>query len=158
MKFARAAIALAVATTVCLMAPAAAEQGFGLGNWGGNSVAVGRNTFYANGLVSQRVGRTEYFNNGLVGQRVGNLTLYNNGLVAGQGRRNTYFSNVAVGVPITAQENGRPGITVYGGGYPYPLGPGPNPFGPPAPRSVAPPARPATPWATTPWARTPWGR
>lgn len=154
----RAVMTLAVLMAAGLPAPGAAEQGFGTGNWGGNSVSVGRNTFYANGLVAQRVGRTEYFNNGLVGQRVGNLTLYNNGLVAGHGRRNTYFSNVAVGVPITAQENGRPGITVYGGGYPYPLGPGPNPFGSPAPRSVAPAAGSATPWATTPWARTPWGR
>ena len=154
----RALMTLAVLIAAGLPAPGAAEQGFGTGNWGGNSVSVGRNTFYANGLVAQRVGRTEYFNNGLVGQRVGNLTLYNNGLVAGHGRRNTYFSNVAVGVPITAQENGRPGITVYGGGYPYPLGPGPNPFGSPAPRRVAPAAGSATPWATTPWARTPWDR
>lgn len=154
----RAAIALVFAMAACPATPAAAEQGFGLGNWGGSSVAVGRNTFYANGLVSQRVGRTEYFNNGLVGQQVGNVTLYNNGLVAGQGRRNTYFSNIAVGVPVRPEGPGRPGITVYGGGYPYPLGPGPNPFGPPAHRGVAPPAGPATPWATTPWARTPWGR
>lgn len=154
----RAAIAMAVVTAACLAAPAAAEQGFGSGNWGGNSVSVGRNTFYANGLVAQRVGRTEYFNNGLVGQRFGNLTLYNNGLVAGQGRRNTYFSNVAVGVPVRPEAPGRPGITVYGGGYPYPLGPGPTPFAAPVPRSVAPAAGPATPWATTPWARTPWGR
>ncbi|MFM7138161.1 MAG: hypothetical protein ACKO1M_13995 [Planctomycetota bacterium] len=158
MTLPRAAIALAVMAAACLPQPAAAEQGFGLGNWGGNSVAVGRNTFYANGLVSQRMGRTEYFNNGLVGQRVGNLTLYNNGLVAGQGRRNTYFSNVAVGVPVVPQSAGRPGITVYGGGYPYPLGPGPNPFGAPTPRSGPPAAGSATPWATTPWARTPWGR
>lgn len=139
--------------------PAAAESGFGLGNWGGSSVAVGRSTFYANGLVAQRVGRTEYFNNGLVGQRYGNLTLYSNGLVAGQGRRNTYFSNLAVGVPVQPQAGGRPGITVYGGGYPYPLGPGPNPFGPPVPPPARPlPAAQATPWATTPWSRTPWGR
>jgi hypothetical protein len=158
MTLPRAAIVLVVAVAASLAKPATAEQGFGLGNWGGNSVAVGRNTFYANGLVSQRLGRTEYFNNGLVGQRVGNLTLYNNGLVAGQGRRNTYFSNVAVGVPVRPEVPGRPGITVYGGGYPYPLGPGPNPFGAPVPRSVAPSAGPATPWATTPWARTPWGR
>lgn len=142
--------------------PARAERGFGLGNWGGSSVSVGRSTFYANGLVAQRVGRTEYFNNGLVGQRYGNLTLYSNGLVAGQGRRNTYFSNLAVGVPVQPQAGGRPGIMVYGGGYPYPLGPGPNPFGPPAPPAPrampAPPAAQATPWATTPWSRTPWGR
>jgi hypothetical protein len=158
MTLSRPSIALAIVIAAWQPAPAAAEQGFGLGNWGGNSVSVGRNTFYANGLTSQRLGRTEYFNNGLVGQRVGNLTLYNNGLVAGQGRRNTYFSNLAVGVPVTPQAAGRPGITVYGGGYPYPLGPGPNPFGPPAPRSVAPAAGLATPWATTPWASTPWGR
>ena len=158
MTLSRAALVLAVVLAACGSAPVAAEQGFGLGNWGGNSVSVGRNTFYANGLVSQRVGRTEYFNNGLVGQRVGNLTLYNNGLVAGQGRRNTYYSNAAVGVPIRPEVPGRPGITVYGGGYPYPLGPGPKPFGSPVPRSVVPPAGAATPWSTTPWARTPWGR
>jgi hypothetical protein len=157
MMLPRAAIALPL-VIASLAAPAAGEQRFGLGNWGGNSVAVGRNTFYANGLVAQRVGRTEYFNNGLVGQRVGSLTLYTNGLVAGQGRQNTYFSNLAVGVPVRRQEPGRPGITVYGGGYPYPLGPGPNPFGPPVPRSVAPASGSATPWGTTPWARTPWGR
>lgn len=139
--------------------PARADRGFGLGNWGGSSVAVGRNTFYANGLVAQRVGRTEYFNNGLVGQRVGNLTLYSNGLVAGHGRRNTSFSNLAVGVPVAPPSPGRPGLTVYGGGYPYPLGPGPNPFGPPAPPAPrAAPAPAATPWATTPWSRTPWSR
>jgi hypothetical protein len=153
MTLPRAAIALVVVTAAWLAKPATAEQGFGLGNWGGNSVAVGRNTFYANGLVSQRLGRTEYFNNGLVGQRVGNLTLYTNGLVAGQGRRTTYFSNLAVGVPVTPPAAGRPGIMVYGGGYPYPLGPGPNPFGPPAAHGVAPAAN-----STTPWARTPWGR
>ena len=101
MTLLRDATALAVVIAACLATPAAAEQGFGQGNWGGNSVSVGRNTFYANGLVAQRVGRTDYFNNGLVGQRVGNLTLYNNGLVAGHGRRNTYFSNLAVGVPVT---------------------------------------------------------
>jgi hypothetical protein len=160
----------------CLVAwPASlaiAENGFGLGTWGGNSVSVGRNTFYANGLVAQQVGRTSYFNNGLVGQRFGNLTLYNNGLVAGQGRRNTYFSNLAVGVPVQQQAGGRPGIMVYGGGYPYPLGPGPRPFGPPAGPPMGPPpgspaarggatvggAAPATPWSTTPWSRTPWAR
>ena len=109
--------------------PARADRGFGLGNWGGSSVAVGRNTFYANGLV------------------------------AGHGRRNTSFSNLAVGVPVAPPSPGRPGLTVYGGGYPYPLGPGPNPFGPPAPRAMpAPSAAQATPWATTPWSRTPWSR
>jgi len=158
MTLARAVITLVVVAAAWLAKPGMAEQGFGLGNWGGNGVAVGRNTFYANGLVSQRLGRTEYFNNGLVGQRVGNVTLYNNGLVAGQGRRNTYFSNIAVGVPVRPELPGRPGITVYGGGYPYPLGPGPNPFGLPAPRGIAPPAGPGTPWATTPWARTPEAR
>jgi hypothetical protein len=160
LKAHRLVVAIIVAGVAAATGPAAAESGFGLGNWGGNSVSVGRNTFYANGLVAQRVGRTEYFNNGLVGQRVGNLTLYNNGLVAGQGRRNTYFSNLAVGVPVQPQAPGRPGITVYGGGYPYPLGPGPNPFGVPAARP-APSignASPATPWSTTPWSRTPWGR
>jgi len=45
MTLSRAVVALAVVTTACLMAPVAAEQGFGLGTWGGNSVAVGRNTF-----------------------------------------------------------------------------------------------------------------
>jgi hypothetical protein len=152
---------IALLALLATVGPAVAESGFGLGNWGGSSVAVGNNTFYANGLVAQRVGRTEYFNNGLVGQRVGNLTLYNNGLVAGQGRRNTYFSNLAVGVPVQPQTPGRPGITVYGGGYPYPLGPGPYPFGPPAARAGVPAggaAAPATPWATTPWSRTPWSR
>jgi hypothetical protein len=153
MTLPRAAIALAFAMAACRAMPAAAEQGFGLGNWGGNSVSVGRNTFYANGLVAQRVGQTEYFNNGLVGQRLGNITLYNNGILAGQGRRNIYFSNLAVGVPVTPQAPGRPGLTVYGGGYPYPLGPGPNPFGPPAARNVTPSAGPGTPWATTPWGR-----
>lgn len=114
--------------------------------------------------VAVTPGRTEYFNNGLVGQRFGNLTLYNNGLVAGQGRRNTYFSNLAVGVPVRPQAGGRPGITVYGGGYPYPLGPGPRPFGPPvgpaaaAGRPAIGGTTPATPWATTPWSRTPWSR
>jgi hypothetical protein len=78
-------------------------------------------------------------------------------LVAGQGRRNTAFSNLAVGVPVQSQVGGRPGIMVYGGGYPYPLGPGPNPFGSPAPPAKS-AAAPATPWGTTPWARTPWGR
>jgi hypothetical protein len=154
----RFVIAILAAGIAAAAGPAGAENGFGSGNWGGNSISVGRNTFYANGLVGQQVGRTEYFNNGLVGQRFGNLTLYNNGLVAGQGRRNTYSSNLAVGVPVRPQAAGRPGITVYGGGYPYPLGPGPNPFGPPAPRSVAPASGSATPWATTPWARSPWGR
>jgi hypothetical protein len=153
-------VSLAVAAISLLPAPAAAENGFGLGNWGGNSISVGRSSFYANGLVSNRLGRAEYFNNGLVGIRSGNLTLYNNGLVSGQGRRNTYFTNLAVGVPVRPQAGGRPGITVYGGGYPYPLGPGPSPFGlpPPRPVSTAGPAGPATPWATTPWSRTPWGR
>ena len=154
----RAVIAAALLLLAWAPGRASAEQGFGLGNWGGNSVAVGRTTLYANGLVSQRMGRTEYFNNGLVGQRYGNVTLYNNGLVAGHGRRNTFFSNLAVGVPVVPQAPGRPGITVYGGGYPYPLGPGPNPFGPPVPQVRQAPGGAATPWATTPWSRTPWGR
>ena len=77
MTISRAAIALAFVTVACLVPAAAAGQGFGLGNWGGNSVSMGRNTFYANGLVSQQLGRTEYFNNGLVGQRVGNTRVEN---------------------------------------------------------------------------------
>jgi hypothetical protein len=128
------------------------ETGFGLGNWGGSSVSVGRSTFYANGLVSNQVGNTSFFNNGLVGRQYGNLTLYNNGLVAGRSGPNTFYSNLAVGVPVRA--SGGPGLTVYGGGYPYPQGPGPYPFG-------VPPGRPAagtTPWATKPWAQTPWQR
>ena len=153
-------VRLAAVAILLLPIPAVAENGFGLGNWGGNSISVGRTNFYANGLVSNRVGHNEYFNNGLVGMRYGNLTLYNNGLVSGQGRRNTYYTNLAVGVPVRPQTGGRPGLTVYGGGYPYPLGPGPNPFGSGVRRPVAAPANaaPATPWATTPWARTPWGR
>jgi len=147
--------ALAILLAAWFARPVAAENGFGMGNWGGSSVAVGRSTFYANGLVSNRVGRTEYFNNGLVGMRYGNVTLYNNGLAAAEGRRYGVSSNLAVGVPVRAAQPGRPGITVYGGGYPYPLGPGPYPFGPPpAARSPA----PATPWATTPWSRPPRGR
>ena len=51
------------------------ESGFGLGNWGGSSISVGRSTFYANGLVSNQVGNTSFFNNGLVGRQYGNLTL-----------------------------------------------------------------------------------
>jgi len=139
---------------------AGAENGFGLGNWGGNSISVGRANFYANGLVSNRVGQREYFNNGLVGMKYGNLTLYNNGLVSGQGRRNTYYTNLAVGVPVRPQTGGRPGLTVYGGGYPYPLGPGPNPFGAVSrqPVGAAAASGPATPWATNPWSQTPWGR
>jgi len=97
--------------------------------------------------------RPGFRHGGLVGQRLGNVTLYNNGILAGQGRRNIYFSNLAVGVPVTPRAPGRPGLTVYGGGYPYPLGPGPNPFGPPAARNVTPSAGPGTPWATTPWGR-----
>ncbi|MBM4023407.1 MAG: hypothetical protein FJ284_14445 [Planctomycetes bacterium] len=153
---------LSTVLAICLAAwhanPASAENGFGLGNWGGSSVAVGRKTFYANGLVSNRVGRTEYFNNGLVGMRYGNVTLYNNGLAAAHGRHGTVFSNVAVGVPVRPAEPveqtglGRPGITVYGGGYPYPLGPGPYPFGPP---SAARPPAASAPRATTPWSRPP---
>jgi hypothetical protein len=156
----RLVIAIIAAGMACAAGPASAQSGFGSGNWGGSSVSVGNSTMYANGLVAQRVGRTEYFNNGLVGQRVGNLTLYNNGLVAGHGRGNTYFSNLAVGVPVQPQAPGRPGITVYGGGYPYPLGPNAQPFGGPAGRPAPSPgpAVPATPWSTTPWSRTPWGR
>lgn len=143
-----AAVVLALAT-----AAARAEQGFGQGNWGGSSVQVGRTTFYANGLVANRVGRTEYFNNGLVGRRFGNLTLYNNGLVAADAGPRRYFSNLAVGVPVRPDVGRGPAVTVYGGGFPYPLGPGPAAFAPPRP-----PAAGQTPWATTPWSRTPWGR
>lgn len=128
-----------------------AESGFGLGNWGGSSVSVGRSTFYANGLVSNQVGRTSFFNNGLVGRQYGNLTLYNNGLVAGQAGPATFYSNLAVGVP--ARSNGAAGVMVYGGGFPYPQGPGPYPFGvPPQPVGGS------TPWATKPWSQTPWQR
>lgn len=148
---------LLFAVAVCLATrPAAAESGFGLGNWGGSSVSVGRNTFYANGLVSSRAGRMEYFNNGLVGMRSGRITIYSNGLVAGDAGGRRYFSNLAVGVPVQPGGNGRPGLTVYGGGYPYPMGPGPNPFGQPAARPAT--AGPATPWAVKPWSGTPWGR
>ena len=127
------------------------ESGFGLGNWGGSSISVGRSTFYANGLVSNPVGNTSFFNNGLVGRQYGNLTLYNNGLVAGRSGPNTYYSNLAVGVPL--RRGAGPGVTVYGGGYPYPQGPGPYPFGVPGSPSVG-----NTPWSTTPWSQTPWGR
>jgi hypothetical protein len=156
----RLGIVIIAASLACAAGPASAQSGFGFGNWGGSSVAVGNSTMYANGLVSNRVGQMEYFNNGLVGRRYGNLTLYSNGLVAGQGRRNTYFSNLAVGVPVQSQAPGRPGITVYGGGYPYPLGPGVKPFDGPATRPAPLPgsANPATPHSTTPWSRTPWGR
>jgi len=60
-------IPCAAAVLLVAAAGARAEQGFGLGNWGGSSVQMGRTTLYANGLVANRVGRTEYFNNGLVG-------------------------------------------------------------------------------------------
>lgn len=134
------------------VSPVCAENGFGLGNWGGSSVSVGRSTFYANGLVSNQVGRTSFFNNGLVGRQYGNLTLYNNGLVSGQVGPTTYYSNLAVGVPVQGGA-GRPGLMVYGGGYPYPQGPGPYPFGVPGP-----PTGGSTPWSTKPWSQTPWQR
>jgi hypothetical protein len=95
-----------------------------LGNWGGSSFNVGRSTFYANGLVSNRVGDTTYFNNGLVGRQVGAVTVYNNGLVAVDRGRMTVYSNYAVGVPIR-------GGMVYAGGSPYPFGP--TAFPPPPP-------------------------
>ena len=117
----------------------AQQGGFGTGNWGGSSFSVGRTTFYANGLVANRVGDTSYFNNGLVGRQYGGVTLYSNGLVAGRSGRNTVFSNSGIGVPVRggAAATG----TVYGGGFPYPQGPGPAPFG-----------------GATPWSRQPWSR
>jgi hypothetical protein len=128
--------------------PAARGQhpGFGQGNWGGSSFTVGRSTFYANGLVANRVGNTSYYNNGLVSRDYGKTTIYTNGLLSARFGRNTYYSNAAVGVPIR-------GGMVYGGGYPYPMGPGPLPFGGPA---SAP--QPSTPWAVKPWDAKPWGR
>lgn len=134
---------------------ASAQPGFGAGNWGGSSVGVGPNTFYGNGLVSQRVGGMEYLNNGVVGMNYGRVTLYSNGLVAGGRGPNRYFSNLSVGVPVRAGAG--PRATVYGGGQPYPLGPGPNPFSSGAERAGAGSAG-ATPWSTTPWSRTPWDR
>lgn len=146
------ATALLVGLTGWLLGPPAlGESGFGQGNWGGSSVSVGRSTFYANGLVSNQVGRTSFFNNGLVGRQYGNLTLYNNGLVAGRSGTTTYYSNLAVGIP--ARSGGGTGVMVYGGGFPYPQGPGPYPFGVPQP-----PVGGATPWSAKPWSTTPWQR
>lgn len=146
------ATALLVGLTGCWVSPLArGESGFGQGNWGGSSVSVGRSTFYANGLVSNQVGRTSFFNNGLVGRQYGNLTLYNNGLVAGRSGTTTYYSNLAVGIP--ARSGGATGVMVYGGGFPYPQGPGPYPFG--VPQAVG---GGATPWSTKPWSTTPWQR
>ena len=122
------------------------HPGFGQGNWGGSSFTVGRSTFYANGLVATRVGHTSYYNNGLVSRDYGKTTIYTNGLLSARFGRNTYYSNAAVGVPIR-------GGMVYGGGYPYPMGPGPLPFGGPAPAQ-----QPSTPWAVKPWDAKPWGR
>ena len=127
------------------------ENGFGTGNWGGSSVSVGRSTIYANGLVSNQVGTMSYFNNGLVGRQYGNLTLYNNGLVAGRSGPNTFYSNLAVGMPVRGGSG--PRVMVYGGGFPYPQGPGPYPFGVPRP-----PTGGGTPWSTKPWSQTPWQR
>jgi hypothetical protein len=150
--FARAIIAIGIVGFVgsWIVPDARGESGFGQGNWGGSSVSVGRSTFYANGLVSNQVGRTSFFNNGLVGRQYGNLTLYNNGLVAGRAGTTTYFSNLAVGVPARSSSTG---VMVYGGGFPYPQGPGPYPFGLPQP-----PMGGATPWSTKPWSQTPWQR
>lgn len=139
-----------VVMTAAGFAASAAEAdqgGFGTGNWGGNRLDVGRTSFYANGLVSNRLGETTFFNNGLVARQYGRTTLYSNGLVSGQMGRTTYFSNLAVGVPMR-------GGMVYGGGYPYPQGPGPQPFGPAAAR----PSAAKTPWDHKPWNSSPWGR
>jgi len=96
-------------------------------NWGGSSFTVGRNTIYADGLVSNRVGDMTYFNNGLVGRQFGRVTVYTNGLVSVDGQRARYFSNYSVGVPV----RGNSGGMVYGGGRPYPMGPTAFPAPPP---------------------------
>ena len=136
---------------VCAGGGVRGENGFGLGNWGGSSVSVGRSTFYANGLVANQVGNTSFYNNGLVGRQYGNLTLYNNGLVAGRSGPATFYSNLAIGLPVRGGTG--PGVTVYGGGFPYPQGPGPYPFGVPRPQGGG-----GTPWSTKPWSQTPWQR
>lgn len=131
--------------------------GFGTGNWGGSSIGVGPNTFYNNGLTSRRIGGHEFFNNGVVGMTYGNVTLYSNGLASRSGHQhedrgpNRYFSNLSVGVPVRSGAGSR--ATVYGGGQPYPLGPGPNPF---SSGVGGIPAGGSTPWSTTPWSQKPW--
>ena len=144
----------------CLMLAAcagtAAAAGFGTGNWGGSSIGVGPNTFYNNGLVSRQIGGHEFFNNGIVGMNYGNVTLYSNGLAAKNTRPtsghapNRYFSNLSIGVPVRSGAGSR--ATVYGGGQPYPLGPGPNPLS----SGAAGVPRGATPWSTPPWSQKPW--
>ena len=139
-------VATLVGMAVGVTAAHGQHPGFGQGNWGGSSFTVGRSTFYANGLVANRVGNTSYYNNGLVSRDYGKTTIYTNGLLSARFGRNTYYSNAAVGVPIR-------GGMVFGGGYPYPMGPGPLPFGGPAPAQ-----QPSTPWAVKPWDAKPWGR
>jgi hypothetical protein len=134
-------VATLVGMAVGVTAAHGQHPGFGQGNWGGSSFTVGRSTFYANGLVANRVGNMTYYNNGLVSRDYGKTTIYTNGLLSARFGRNTYYSNAAVGVPIR-------GGMVYGGGYPYPMGPGPLPFGGPAPAQ-----QPSTPWAVKPWGR-----
>lgn len=140
------AFAVLVTLHACCAVTYAQRAGFGSGNWGGSSFTVGRSTFYANGLVANRVGTMTYYNNGLVARDYGKTTIYTNGLLSARFGTNTYFSNAAVGVPIR-------GGMVYGGGYPYPMGPGPLPFGG-SPQVQ----QPATPWAVKPWDTKPWGR
>jgi hypothetical protein len=145
------------AALVAVTAGAAAANGFGTGNWGGSSIGVGPNTFYNNGLSSRQVGGYEFFNNGVVGMNYGNVTLYSNGLAARTSSPTSghapsrYFSNLSIGVPV--RSGAGPRATVYGGGQPYPLGPGPNPF---SSGAGGMPSGGATPWSTTPWSQKPW--
>jgi hypothetical protein len=148
---------LLAACVLAATAGSAAANGFGSGNWGGSSIGVGPNTFYNNGLVSRQIGGHEFFNNGVVGMNYGNVTLYSNGLAARTGRATSghapsrYFSNLSIGVPVRSGTGSQ--TTVYGGGQPYPLGPGPNPF---SSGAGGIPASGATPWSTTPWSQKPW--
>jgi len=149
-------VVVLVLTGGLTMTPANAA-GFGTGNWGGSSIGVGPNTFYNNGLTSRRIGGHEFFNNGVVGMTYGNVKLYSNGLASRSGHQhedrgpNRYFSNLSVGVPVRSGAGSR--ATVYGGGQPYPLGPGPNPF---SSGVGGIPATGSTPWSTTPWSQKPW--
>jgi hypothetical protein len=149
-------VVVLVLTGGLTMTPANAA-GFGTGNWGGSSIGVGPNTFYNNGLTSRRIGGHEFFNNGVVGMTYGNVTLYSNGLASRSGHQHEdrgpirYFSNLSVGVPVRSGAGSR--ATVYGGGQPYPLGPGPNPF---SSGVGGIPATGSTPWSTTPWSQKPW--
>jgi hypothetical protein len=149
--------ALSAWLLMAVAAGTAAANGFGTGNWGGSSIGVGSNTFYNNGLVSRQIGGYEFFNNGVVGMNYGNVTLYSNGLAAKNTRPasghapNRYFSNLSIGVPVRSGAGSR--ATVYGGGQPYPLGPGPNPF---SSGAGGIPSGGSTPWSTTPWSQKPW--